>query len=372
MIDMVAGDMPKLLLDPYRDWAEAEGVPVAEDFGVDLRKVETQPWPRFGCDGAIVHLKGRGDFVSILLFDLSPAAKGAPQRHLFEEVVYVISGHGSTTIETHDGRTHSFEWGPKSLFALPLNARYRHFNGSGREPARLAATTNLPLMVNLFRNEDFIFENPSRFPEREGAARYFGGEGDFIPVRPGRHMWETNFIPDLSAFELRRWEGRGVGSSNMKFILAEGTMHAHSSEMPVGTYKKAHRHGPDFHVYAVTGHGYSLFWYEGDEDFVRVDWKHGVVFAPPDMMYHQHYNTCPRPARYLAVALGSLRYPFTEEKRKTFAGVDVSVRDGGRQIEYGDQDPRIHDIYLKELKKQGVESKMAAYIDESRYLKAVG
>jgi cupin superfamily acireductone dioxygenase involved in methionine salvage len=351
-----------LLLDPYGDWAAREGVLVVEDFGVDLLGVETRLWPRYGVDGAIVHLKGRGDFVSVFVLDLPPAASSAPQQHLFEEVVYVLSGHGSTTVETADGRTHSFEWGPRSLFALPLNARYRHFNGSGIERVRLACTNDLPIMLNMFHNESFVFENPSRFPEREGSATAFSGEGEFIPVRPGRHMWETNFIPDLAAFQLQQWDQRGAGSSNMKFILAEGTMHAHSSEMPVGTYKKAHRHGPDFHVFAVTGHGYSLLWYEGDADYVRVDWRHGVVFAPPDMMYHQHFNTSPQPSRYLAVALGSLRYPFTSEKRNLFAGVDVSVRDGGRQIEYENQDPRIDALYRAELAKHGVESKMDKYV----------
>ena len=44
----------------------------------------------------------------------------------------MLAGHGSTTIEIADGRKHSFEWGPKSLFALPLNARYQHFNSSGQ------------------------------------------------------------------------------------------------------------------------------------------------------------------------------------------------------------------------------------------------
>lgn len=360
----------KLLLDPYGDWAAGEGVPVVEDFGVDLLAVEAAPWNRFGCDGAIVHLKGRGDFVSVFVLELAPGSHGAPQQHLFEEVIYVLSGRGNTVVETEDGRRHSFEWGPKSLFALPLNCRYQHFNGSGREAARLASTTNAPIMINLFHNDRFVFDNPFRFAEREGQERYFAGEGDFIPVRPGRHMWETNFIPDLAAFELQTWEQRGAGSSNMKFILADGTMHAHSSEMPVGTYKKAHRHGADFHVYAVTGHGYSLLWYEGDEDFVRIDWKHGWVFAPPDMMYHQHYNTAPHPSRYLAVALGSLRYPFTSEKRDLFAGVDVNVRDGGRQIEYADQDPRIHRMYLEELDRNGVESRMGDYIDEGRVRKA--
>jgi oxalate decarboxylase/phosphoglucose isomerase-like protein (cupin superfamily) len=365
---MTSDGPPKLLLDPYRSWTEAEGVPVVEDFGIDLLSVPTAPWPRFGVDGAIAELKGRGDFVTIFVLDLPPGGQTSPQRHLFEEVVYVLSGHGSTVIEAEDGDKHGFEWGPKSLFALPLNARYRHFNGSGREPARLAAVNNLPILINLFHNKRFIFDNPFEFPERLGSSRYFSGEGDFIPVRPGRHMWETNFVPDLSAFELKAWDQRGTGSSNIKFILADGTMHAHSSEMAVGTYKKAHRHGPDFHVFAVTGHGYSLLWYEGDAEFTRVDWRHGVVFAPPNMMFHQHYNTGSTPSRYLAVALGSLRYPFTAEKRELFAGVDVNLRDGGRQIEYSDQDPRIHEIFMKELARHGVASGMGKAIDERPYL----
>src|SRR5882757_1754420 len=88
---------PKMLLDPYASWAAGEGVPITEDFGVDLLSVPTAPWARFGVDGALVHLKGRGDFVSIFVLELAPGAKSAPQKHLFEEVVYVLSGHGNTT-----------------------------------------------------------------------------------------------------------------------------------------------------------------------------------------------------------------------------------------------------------------------------------
>jgi oxalate decarboxylase/phosphoglucose isomerase-like protein (cupin superfamily) len=360
---------PKLLLDPYASWVEKEGIPVTEDFGIDLFKVPVQPWARFGVDGGIAHLKGRGDFLSIFVLDLKPGAATDPQKHMFEEVVYVLSGHGSTTVETSDGRKHSFEWGPKSLFALPLNARYRHFNSSGQEHARIASTNNLCMMLNLFHNEDFVFANGYDFPERQGSQKFFSGEGEFIPVRPGRNMWETNFVPDLASFELKEWAARGAGGSNMMFVLADGTMHAHISQMPVGTYKKGHRHGADFHVYSVTGHGYSLLWYEGEPDFVRVDWQHGVVFAPPDQMFHQHFNTSPEPSRYLAVAFGGLRYPFTTEKRNVFMGMDVSVKDGGCQIEYENQDARIHGIFLSELAKHGAPSKMQKFIDEAPYLK---
>src|SRR6266404_6893128 len=351
---------PKLLLDPYGSWAAKEAVPIIEDFGVDLLAVPTAPWPRFAVEGAIVNLKGRGDFVSIFVLDLAPGAQTSPQRHLYEEVVYVLSGHGSTTVETSDGRKHSFEWGPKSLFALPLNARYQHFNTSGRERARLASVNNLCLQLNLFHNEAFIFDNPFEFPERQGAATHFSGEGEFVPVRPGRNMWETNFISDLSAFELKTWAERGAGGSNMMFVLADGTMHAHTSQMPVGTYKKGHRHGADFHVFAVTGHGYSLYWWEGETELRRFDWKHGCVFAPADRLFHQHFNASPEPARYLAVAFGGLRYPTLADKRATFMGMDVSVKEGGRQIEYEDEDPRIRQIYEDELRTRGIPSRMDA------------
>ena len=362
---MTEADDPKFLCDPYLDWAEAEGIPMVEDFGVDLNEVETRPWARMGLDGALVHLKGRGDFLCVFILDLPPGGKSAPQRHVFEEVVYVLEGQGSTTIKSHDGRTHSFEWSKGGLFALPLNATYQHFNGSGKSRARLSSTNNLPMVLNLFHNEDFVFDNSFAFVERAGKETFFSGEGDFIPKTPGRHMWETNFIPDLRQFELVKWEKRGAGGSNMMFVLADGTMHAHSSEMPVGTYKKAHRHGADFHVSCITGTGYSLLWYEDDAEFVRVDWDHGVVFAPPDGMYHQHFNTSSTPARYLAIALGGLRYPMVAEKRAVFMGMDVNVRDGGAQIEYEDQDSRIHEIYLEALRENGVDSGMGRFLREA-------
>ena len=53
--EMVATKTPKFLRDPYLEWVAAEGVPVAEDFGVDLMATDVAPWARFGVDGAIVH-----------------------------------------------------------------------------------------------------------------------------------------------------------------------------------------------------------------------------------------------------------------------------------------------------------------------------
>ena len=132
---MTTAGAPRMNIDSYLEWLKGEGIPTAEDFGIDLFKVETKPWARVGVNGAAVHLKGRGDFLNMFLFDIPPGKSTSPQQHLYEEVFYVLAGHGSTTIEVADGRTHTFEWGAKSMFAIPLNAKYRHFNGSGSEQA---------------------------------------------------------------------------------------------------------------------------------------------------------------------------------------------------------------------------------------------
>ncbi len=308
-----------------------------------------------GARAALVHLDGRGDFVSAFVVELLPGSRSDPERHLYEEVVYVLEGHGGTTIERGDGRRHDFEWGPGSLFALPLNCRHRHFNATARERLRFASVTNLPFVLNAFHNHAFVFDNPFDFSDRLGPDPAFRGEGRFVPSRPGRHMWETNFVPDLTGFDLPAWEQRGAGSSNIKFVLAEGTMHAHMSQLAVGTYKKAHRHGPDFHILPVTGHGYSLFWYEGDSDRRRIDWEPGWVYAPPDMMFHQHFNTAPAPSRYVAIAFGSIRYPFSSDKRALFGGgVDRSAALGGSQIEYQDEDPGIRRLFEEALVARGL------------------
>ncbi len=362
---MSEATQPRYGVDPYLDWVKQEGLPIAEDYALDLFEVETAEWPRYGVKGAAAHLKGRGDFCNMFVLELPPGKSTIPQRHLYEDVYYVLEGRGSTQIEFEDGQKRNFEWGPKSLFSIPLNAKHRHFNGSGSERALLATTTNLPMIMNVFHSEQFVFDTPFDFIDRAGKSEYFAGEGDLITVRPGNHMWETNFVSDLAAIELKSWGDRGAGGTNIMFVLADGIMHAHISEMPVGTYKKGHRHGPSFHVMCVTGHGYSLLWFEGQKDFLRVDWKHGTVFPPADQQFHQHFNTSNHPARYLATAVGGLRYPVMVTQRNALLGkegqkqgVSLSLKEGGGQIEYEDQDSRIHHIWLEEMKKNNVTPRM--------------
>ena len=377
-IDVAAsgiGLTDRFLLDPYMDWANGEGIPVHLDFGHDLLALATGRWDRYDARGCFAHTHGRGDFMANYVIEIEPGRKTAPLKHLYEAFFYVLEGHGSTTVTLPGGETRTFEWEPKALFAVPLNCTYQIFNGSGQNQTRVSCTNDAPLTINLYHNLDFVFANPFEFPERTGAAKHFEGEGEHQTYLRGgnaattQNIWETNFVHDLTSFKLYDLEARGKGSRNVAFILADGTMHAHTSEIPAGRYKKAHRHAAGTHVHAVDGEGYSLLWHEGDEEWREFPWRHGFMYTPPFWMFHQHFNTAPKPARYLACSLGSRRYPFIALRRRSAEGGGmVSVQQGGRQVEYEDQDPRIHRKWLAAIRQTGVKSDMGDVFDEPALL----
>ena len=357
---------PRYGINSYLEWVEREGIPVAEGISLDLFKVETADWPRFGARGAIAHFTGSGDFCNMFVLDIPAGGSTSPQQHLYEEIYFVLDGRGSTQLEFADGRKRSFEWGPRSLFAIPLNAKYRHFNASGTSRALLATTTTLPLIMKVFHNDEFIFNTDFTFKDRTGDE-YYLGEGDLHMIRPGNNIWETNFVPDLGTIELTPWDDRGAGSTNIMFVLADGVMHAHISEIAPATYKKAHRHAAGTHVMTLSGEGYSLLWDADSSDFTRVDWTFGTVFPPCDNQFHQHFVTSNNASRYVATGFGGIRYPITERSRQMSQGekpgmkqkVSRSVKEGGDQIEFEHQDPRIHRIWLDEMKKRGITPKLA-------------
>lgn len=347
-------DGPRWMIDGYAEWLETESVPITGGLAVDLNVVETAPWERLGCNAAIVHLDARGDYCNYIVCDLLPARQSEPVHHLFESVTYVLDGRGTTTASFTDGTEWSFEWGKGSLFALPVNCRYQHFNASGRDRARLVNVTNLPFLMKLFRNADFLFGVSYDFKERLADERLARGEGRFIPVREHRHMWETSLVPDLLTFgEMRESSGRGAGSTNIQFVLGDGTLHAHESEIPPGNYKKAHVHAEGYHIIQLSGAGYSLYWNKG-EDPIRVDWKYGITHSPPRGMWHQHFNVSDTPARYMAGGFGSIRYPVTSEKLDVLHRTYTEKSEF--QIDYEDEDPSIRETFNAERARYQAES----------------
>jgi oxalate decarboxylase/phosphoglucose isomerase-like protein (cupin superfamily) len=341
----------------FTHWMEAQNIPVTRGFFIeDINKAEVAPWDFKGINGCFVILEGAGGTNDAYIGEIPPAGKSRPMKHLYEEMVYVTQGHGNTTVWQRDGRKHSFEWGPGSLFAIPINANYQHFNSSGTEAARFYAVTDCCFVMNLFHNVDFVFNSDYVFTDRfdPNASDYFSGEGKI----EGRFFMTTNFVPDTRELKLHDYSERGKGSTNMKFNLAEQTMGAHISEFPVGTYKKGHKHGPGAHVIIVSGQGYSILWPEGTEPRT-VHWGPGSVVVPPDQWFHQHFNSGAYPARYLALRWNNFRYRFMKDSDR--GGTYTSIKLGGDQIEFEDEDPTIHKDFHAAMEKAGAECAMGDY-----------
>lgn len=337
-------DLP--VLSAYQQWQLAEGVPVHEGTAIeDLTTLEVGDWARVGARGALVTLAGQEKDDGQLI-ELPPAGSTSVLHHLYESLVYVAQGRGVTTFWQRDGERQAVEWHQGSLFSPPLNCHYRHFNTDGDRPARLFAVTSAPTMINLLHNDEFVFDNDFVFADR------YSGRDDFFRDggrRLARRVLKTNFVPDVATFPLREWRERGAGK-NIVFALASNTMAAHISEFPVGTYKKAHRHGPGAHVIIVGGEGYSLLW-RGGEDKRRVDWRSGTVLSPGDQEFHQHFNSGATPVRYLALRWNSPEFPPRGFNQNWF-------HTGPEQIPFADQDPDVHELFVAECARRGVDVRM--------------
>jgi len=365
--DMKVAETPKEGLtdfrtpDAYEEWLEREGVKVYEKFYFpSLAKLELGPWERKGGKGAVTHINNRHMPNDCHVIEIKPGGKSEPEHHMYELTVYIVSGTGGTTIWNDEKQKQTFEWHTGSLFSIPLNATYQNFNGSGTEPARYIAVTNAPPMMRLFKDNKFMFNSDFKFESRfAGEDDYFNGNGKLYK----RRVWESNFVANAPDMLLYGWKERGAGGINAMLEMANNNMKSHISEFPIGTYKKAHCHGPGAHLVLLSGSGgFSLVWTKEDRsDMKKLDWQHGsMVVVPSDNCYHQHFNTGTNRARYLALRSGD--QGLNAPRAGGGDGADKSIKEGGWQIEYGDEEQEIHQIFEKDLKAHGASCKMKAFV----------
>jgi oxalate decarboxylase/phosphoglucose isomerase-like protein (cupin superfamily) len=335
---------------PYTRWVAKEGLDIISALYVrNLHTVELKPWARRGGRGVFINHDASRTSNDCYVCEVPAGGKLTPQRQLFEEMILVLDGRGSTSVWNDAGQKVTFEWQTGSLFAIPLNAWHQHFNGSGHEPARFVAVTNCPPVLNLYEDEEFVFNTPYDFKNR------FSGEPDYFANRGEQKglLLQTNFVADAVNLPLIAAKERGAGGGHIRFNMARGSMNSHISQFPVGTYKKAHRHGPGAHVIILSGEGYSLMWPEGEEPR-RYEWEAGSLIVPPNLWYHQHFNTGTTPARYLAFKHEVVSIRNAQGVPKAW----ISQRIGGDQIDYADEKPVVRTLFAEALAKHGLESKM--------------
>jgi len=343
---------------PFERWVEDDlKLPLHRGyFSGPLGQAELRPWPERGIAAAFWDVKGAESLAGLYVGELAPARSGERTRQLYDEVMYILSGRGSTTVTAPSGPI-SFEWGPGSLFAIPLNYPYQLHNGSGRDPARFLSVSTLPIVYSLFRDAAFIYGtdwDSRRLPSHAGASDAILYEPDPDHERTAVDLYETLFVPDVLAVPRRAFVERGEANRTVYFELANAPISAHVAEIEGGRFFNPHRHGPSAFVCVLAGSGYTLMWPD-DSEPLRYDWPEGDVgvVVPPNMWWHGHFVTSPRVLQ-LAIKLQSRKYP----PNHLFDKVHKHVSEGGTVIRYTDLEPtlrmRIWDTYVEECARHGL------------------
>src|SRR4051812_34191304 len=163
----------------YEEWMHSEGIPIAvEECGIeDVSQLDRKPWARMGGKGSFIYLDGQkqAGFTGMYVAEIPPHGALEPEKHMYEEMIYVLRGTGATEFWDDESSKRTLEWGEGSLFSPPLNTTHRLYNLSG-EPAIVLGVTNAPIILDLYHNPQFVFGDTFKFQDR------YDGRGDFFNV----------------------------------------------------------------------------------------------------------------------------------------------------------------------------------------------
>ena len=339
----------------YDKWMHSVGIPVHKGYFIpNLNGLELGWWEERGCQSAFIQLMGQEGIIEARVSEIPPGESLPPFKLAVDEVVYVVSGRGLTSVWTGNESRRTVEWQAHSMFLLPRNRHHQFSNTQGTAPVRLLHYNYLPLAMTTVADPQFFFNNPYDAPDQlgEGSAGFYS-EARAVPRidRRGRdgYLWLGNFFPDMRSWDkLEANQRRGAGGQSVYIQFPGSEMSSHMSVFDPRLYKKAHRHGPGRVIVIPAGDGYSILWEEGKEKIV-VPWQEASAFVPPNRWFHQHFNVGGARARYLALHPPTQFHGYTDE----------SVGDlSNDQIEYADEDPEIRERFEEELGKRGLTSLM--------------
>ncbi|MEA2953618.1 MAG: hypothetical protein QOJ96_3138 [Alphaproteobacteria bacterium] len=361
---------------PYDRFMEAEGIPVYRGIGVkNVRDLPLKPWKRLGGNGSYVQLYGTEGLWGMYVVEVPGAGALNVERHMYEKVVLVLDGRGTTEVwQEGQSKRHVFEWTKGSMFTIPLNANHRFVNAASA-PALMLCGTSAPNVMNLLDNMDFIFNCPYAFKDRfSGAEDFFKPNDDVVPdpIR-GLAMRKTNLIPDVVNAELPLDNRRSPGYRRMEPQMANNRFYTWIGQHETGRYSKAHKHASAAVLICLKGGGYTYTWPEslGAQPWAagkgeKVLWQDyepgGMVSAAPMSgdWFHQHFGTSKEGLRVTA-----WHGPNNQRARK--AGIPgeqlmdygaIDLNKGGSAIPYHQEDPAIRKGFAEALKAQGVANRM--------------
>ena len=362
---------------PYDRFMEAEDIPIYRGIGVRrVQDLPMMPWRRLGGRGSYIQLYGTEGLWGQYVAEIPAAGALKPERHLYEKLVLIVEGRGSTEV-WQDGQTkpHVFEWQRGSMFAIPLNAWHRFVNATNA-PALILCGTTAPNMMNLVDNAEFIFNCPYAFTDRfSGAEDFFKPKEDIVPdpIR-GLAQRRTNFIPDAINCELPLDNRRSPGYRRVEPYMAGNRFYVWIGQHESGRYSKAHKHASAAVLVCLKGKGYTYTWpadklgprpWEAGcpDQVLRQDYEPvGLVSAAPMSgdWFHQHFGIGSDPLR-----ISAWHGPNNQRARKPgrpgeqlrdYGAIDLDK--GGSAIPYHQEDPAIRREFEVALGREGVKSRM--------------
>lgn len=364
---------------PYERFMDEEGIPCVRGIGLyDVRELPLSPWARLEGRGSYVQLDGTEAVWGMYVVEIPARSELKPERHLYEELYYVVEGRGSTEVwKEGASRRQVFEWQHGSLFSVPLNCWHRLVN-AGSSPVLVLAATGAPALMNIVNNPRFIFENPFEFSDRyDGSSDYFSPKTEMEPhPLSERAVLRTNLIPDIVSCELPVDNHRSPGykwfepfMAGNHFFGGGGQQLPFIAEHQSGRYSKAHAHASGAVLVCLKGKGYTYTWpvelgtrpwVAGKGHLVkRQDYiPGGMVTAAPGggNWFHQHFGTGKEPLRILAIAGG---YWWVKGKPgDEIVSNNADMEEGGRSISYAQEDPWVRAEFKRELAKAGAEFRM--------------
>src|SRR5947207_1883274 len=95
---------------PYTLWVKEQGLVIESAiYQLNLHTVELKPWAARGGKGVFLNHDASRTSNDAYVCEIPPGKELAPRRQLFEEMVYILDGRGSTSVWNGKGAKITFE-----------------------------------------------------------------------------------------------------------------------------------------------------------------------------------------------------------------------------------------------------------------------
>ena len=82
---------------PYDQLQAREGIPIVRGMSSTTYGTGVGRWERMGAAGCYLNLANQQQ-TDVYVCEIPPGSQTLPQRHLFEEIIYIVKGRGATSV----------------------------------------------------------------------------------------------------------------------------------------------------------------------------------------------------------------------------------------------------------------------------------